>query len=139
MAVNHVFVSSTAATTGPLADSVYDAEILKRLPNIVAAHQRMRAAGVPIVMSSDAGVTPAKPHNVLPFGAPLLAHLGYPNADALRSVTAWPATACGVGDRKGRVAVGYDADLLAVVGDPLRNIDALPHVVAVFRGGVRVV
>ena len=43
------------ATTGPLAESVYDAEILKRLPDIIVDYERMRAAGVPIVMSSDAG------------------------------------------------------------------------------------
>ena len=139
LAVNHVLVSSSGATTGPLTESVQDVEIRKRLPGIIAAYGRMAAAGVPIVMSSDAGVTPAKPHDVLPFGVQLLTHLGYPNAAALRAVTAWPATACGVGDRKGRVAVGYDADLLAVAGDPLHNVDMLHDVVAVFRGGVRVV
>ena len=99
----------------------------------------MRAAGVPIVMSSDAGVTPAKPHIVLAFGARLLAGLGYPNADTLRALTAWPATACGLGHRTGQVAAGYDADLLAIAGNPLHNLDALQQVVAVFRGGVRVI
>jgi imidazolonepropionase-like amidohydrolase len=39
---------------------------------------------------------------------------------------------------KGRIAPGYDADLLAVAGDPLINPAALREVVAVFRAGQRV-
>ena len=34
---------------------------------------------------------------------------------------------------------GLDADLLAIAGDPFHNLDALQQVVAVFRGGVRVI
>jgi imidazolonepropionase-like amidohydrolase len=39
------------------------------------------------------------------------------------------------GDRKGRIAVGYDADLLAVAGDPQKDPLALRMVSAVFRAG----
>ena len=42
---------------------------------------------------------------------------------------------CGLGDRKGRVRPGYDADLLAVDGDPLTDLDALLRPVAVFVAG----
>jgi imidazolonepropionase-like amidohydrolase len=45
---------------------------------------------------------------------------------------------CGLGDRKGRIAPGYDADLLAVAGDPLADLTALTAVRAVFRAGVQV-
>ena len=45
---------------------------------------------------------------------------------------------CGLGDRKGRIAPGYDADLLAVDGDPLTDPAALRRVRAVFARGVRV-
>ncbi len=76
MAARPVFVSSTGAVAGPLAQSIYDADILRRLPDLIAAHQQMRTAGVPLAMSSDAGVTTARPHDVLPFGADLLRRLG---------------------------------------------------------------
>ncbi|CAA9383025.1 MAG: hypothetical protein AVDCRST_MAG66-437, partial [uncultured Pseudonocardia sp.] len=45
------------------------------------------------------------------------------------------AQVCGVGDRKGRVAPGYDADLLAVAGDPVADLGALLTPVAVLRAG----
>ena len=138
MAARPVFVSSTGAAAGPLAQSIYDADILRRLPDLIAAHQQMRAAGVPLAMSSDAGVTTAKPHDVLPFGADLLRRLGYSTADALRAITTLPAAACGLGDRKGRLAAGYDADLVAVTGNPLADIASMHAVAAVVRGGVRV-
>ena len=41
-------------------------------------------------------------------------------------------------DRKGRIAPGYDADLLAVAGDPLTDVTALTGVRAVFRAGARI-
>ena len=46
-------------------------------------------------------------------------HRGVCTADALASATALAATACGVGDRKGRLAADFAADLLLVDGDPL--------------------
>ena len=78
----------------------------------------MRAAGAPLAMSSD-GLTTARPHDVLPFGADLLRRLGYSTPDALRAITTLPAAAFGLGDRKGRVAASYDADLVAVTGNAL--------------------
>ncbi|MEE1739806.1 amidohydrolase family protein [Streptomyces sp. BE147] len=39
----------------------------------------------------------------------------------LDSTTCLPAPACGPADRKGRIAVGHDADLIAVPGNPLRD------------------
>jgi imidazolonepropionase-like amidohydrolase len=46
-------------------------------------------------------------------------HRGVCTVDALASATALAATACGVGDRKGRLAADFAADLLLVDGDPL--------------------
>jgi imidazolonepropionase-like amidohydrolase len=55
--------------------------------------------------------------------------------DALRAATVVAAGACGVADRKGRIAAGSDADLLAVTGNPLADIAAIRSVVLVIRGG----
>ena len=46
--------------------------------------------------------------------------------------------ACGAGSRKGRLAPGFDADSLAVTGDPTTDVQALLDVRAVFRAGRRV-
>ena len=54
---------------------------------------------------------------------------------ALKAVTSGPAKVCRVGDRKGHLAAGYDADILAVEGDPLADITALRNVRAVYRLG----
>jgi len=51
---------------------------------------------------------------------------------------AMPYGCCRIGVRKGRIAPGFDADLLAVHGNPLTDIAALRAVRAVFRAGRRV-
>ena len=109
------------------------------LPRILAGMARMRAAGVPLVCSSDAGIGPAKPHDVLPYSAEVAVEaVGATPIEALRMVTSGAAAACGIDDRAGRLAAGFDADLLAVEGDPLTDIAALRNVGAVFRAGHRV-
>jgi imidazolonepropionase-like amidohydrolase len=57
--------------------------------------------------------------------------------DAIVSATSAGAAALGLGDRLGTIAAGYDADLMAVEGDPSKDIGATKHVVFVMRGGVR--
>ncbi len=57
--------------------------------------------------------------------------------DALISATSAAASALGLGDHVGQIANGYDADLIAVRGDPTREIAAIRDVVFVMRGGVR--
>ena len=56
--------------------------------------------------------------------------------DAIVSATSLGARAMGLGDRVGTVAVGMDADLIAVDGDPSADITALGRVVFVMKGGV---
>jgi imidazolonepropionase-like amidohydrolase len=54
---------------------------------------------------------------------------------AITSATSFAATSLGLGDRIGSIAPGYEADLIAVDGDPLRDISALSHVSFVVKGG----
>jgi imidazolonepropionase-like amidohydrolase len=56
-------------------------------------------------------------------------------AQALRTVTSVAAAVLGLGDRKGRLAPGYDADILAVDGDPLTDPEALHRIRAVVCRG----
>jgi imidazolonepropionase-like amidohydrolase len=95
----------------------------------------MHRLGVRIIGGTDAGISPAKPHDVLPHGIAFLTRAGLTNAEALTAATSLCAAACGLGDRKGALEAGKDADLLAIDGDPLRDITALLNVKAVFRAG----
>jgi imidazolonepropionase-like amidohydrolase len=58
-----------------------------------------------------------------------------PAADALASATSRAAEECGLGDRKGLLRAGRDADLVVVDGDPLADIGALTRVAAVMIRG----
>lgn len=113
-------------------------DIARRLPAIIAALARLVREGAVVVAGTDAGIGPPKPHGVLPRALAQLAELGMGNAGALRAGTSVAAQVCGVGDRKGQLRPGFDADLLAVDGDPTADITALHRVVAVFAGGSRV-
>lgn len=113
--------------------------IAARIEALIKHFREMIDAGVRIAYGSDSGVGPDKPHGVFPYtAAQAVAALGVPPLDALRGMTSVPADVCGVGGRKGRIAVGADADLLAVGGDPLADPGRLHDVRAVFRVGVRV-
>ncbi|MFD4722803.1 amidohydrolase family protein [Streptomyces sp. NPDC058423] len=105
---------------------------------ILNAFRALNEAGAKVVIGSDAGIGPAKPHDVLPYGVGDLARLGVEHLDALRSVTSLAARLCGVEGRKGRITAGADADLLVTAGDPVQDPAALLDVRAVFRAGVRV-
>ncbi len=56
--------------------------------------------------------------------------------DAITSATSLAAKALGFGDRAGVLAPGYDADIIAVAGDPSKDIAAMKRIVFVMRGGV---
>ncbi|MEU8571244.1 amidohydrolase family protein [Streptomyces pathocidini] len=105
---------------------------------IRAVHARLHRAGARMTAGSDAGIAPDKPHDVLPYAIAALAELGMTPAQALGAATVEAAAACGLGDRKGRIARGMDADLLAVGGGLLSDLSALREVRAVFREGRRV-
>ena len=55
--------------------------------------------------------------------------------DALRDTTSLNAQSLSLGDRIGSIAPGLEADLIAVDGDPLKDITALRRVVFVMKGG----
>ncbi len=55
---------------------------------------------------------------------------------ALVSANSLGAEALGMGDRIGTVAPGFEADIIALDGDPLKDITAVGRVVFVMKGGV---
>jgi imidazolonepropionase-like amidohydrolase len=55
--------------------------------------------------------------------------------EAISGSTSLAAEALGLKDKIGAIAPGMEADLIAVEGDPLRDISALRRVVFVMKGG----
>jgi imidazolonepropionase-like amidohydrolase len=55
--------------------------------------------------------------------------------DAITSVTSLSAESLNMGDKIGSLAPGMEADLIAVDGDPLKDITAMRRVVFVMKGG----
>ena len=96
---------------------------------------QLHAAGVVIASGDDAGISSSKPHGILANSIADLVAGGIPAADALASATSVAADACGLGDRKGRLHAGYDADLTVIGGDPRTDIRALTSVQAVYVNG----
>lgn len=101
------------------------------LPLARESLKRAIAAGVKIGFGTDAGVFP---HGENAGEFSLYVRFGMTTLDALRSATIGAAEVLGVSDR-GVVAPGKLADLIAVPGDPLRDITATQRVSWVMQGG----
>jgi imidazolonepropionase-like amidohydrolase len=95
-------------------------------------------AGRDIVLlaGTDAGIGPSKRHGLVPWAvADLVEACGMAASAALAAATALAARACGLEGRTGRLAVGLDADLLLVDGDPLADASALQRLRLVVSRG----
>lgn len=101
------------------------------LPIARQSLRRAIAAGVKIGFGTDAGVYPHG-ENAREFAVYVKA--GMTTLDAIRSATISAAAVLGVSDR-GVIEAGKLADLVAVPGDPLRDITATERVSWVMVGG----
>jgi imidazolonepropionase-like amidohydrolase len=104
-----------------------------RLQKARSAVRAARAAGVVLVNGSDMGVFP---HGQGARELELLVECGLSPIEALRAATSVAAHALHLDDRLGAVVPGRLADLIAVDGDPTRNIAALRRVRLVMKAGV---
>jgi imidazolonepropionase-like amidohydrolase len=110
-------------------------EVAARIPGIMLNNRRLYEAGALMVAGTDAGIGPVKPHDVVRYAPAMLRQLGFGQAEALRAITSVAAGVCGLGHRKGRIAPGFDADVLAVDGDPIADPGALHRIRAVYARG----
>jgi imidazolonepropionase-like amidohydrolase len=97
-----------------------------------AARSRQRTAPVSAWCGTDGGVLPHGQHTK-EFTA--LVDAGMPVIDAIRSATIGAARAFALDDHIGAIAAGPNADIIAVDGDPLRDVQALSRVVFVMQKG----
>jgi imidazolonepropionase-like amidohydrolase len=109
--------------------------IAARLGAFIANAGRMYRSGATIIAGTDAGLGPVKPADALRYAPDQLRNLGMTQAEALRTITSRAAGVIGLGDRKGRLAPGHDADLLVVDGNPVEDPAALHQIRAVYVRG----
>ena len=95
--------------------------------------RRALAAGLPIGFATDAAVIP---HGQNAHELVVRTSLGESSMSALLAATRLNAEIIGWSDRVGTLEVGKLADIVAVPGDPLRDIRVMERVGFVMKGGV---
>lgn len=113
----------------PLVEGLTRDDYRKSYAKMVDLVSRMHKAGVPIVAGTDG------------WGIELIRELeiyrqaGFTPAEAIRSATIIPARVVGADKRTGSIAVGKEADMVLVDGDPSIDLGALRRVVTVVSDG----
>ncbi len=102
------------------------------LPNLAVVFRKALAAGLKMPMGTDA-VAGAHGQNAREIIARVAA--GQQPMDALIGATSLAAESMNLGDTIGSIAPGYQADLMAVAGNPLQDIKVLRDVKFVMKGG----
>ena len=102
------------------------------IPLAQESHRLAIKAGVKIAFGTDAAVYPHGQN-----GREFAVYVGYglTPLEAIRTATTAAADLLGVSDR-GAIAAGRLADLIAVQGDPLKDIKAMEQVSFVMKGGI---
>jgi imidazolonepropionase-like amidohydrolase len=128
-----VMVPTLMAFTGirdRLGKGVYTPQVEEKvrqtLSEVGKAARAARAAGVPIVFGTDSAVY-EHGRNAEEF-ALMVDLIGMSPAEAIAAATTGAARLLDLEGQVGRIAPGYSADLIAVGGDPLRDVRVLEHV-----------
>jgi len=102
-------------------------------PQLQATFARAYKAGVKIAFGTDAGVFPHG-ENAKEFG--YMVEAGMTPIDAIRAATIHAATLLDQPKRLGMLEPGFAGDIVAVDGDPLRDVKLLEQVKFVMKEGV---
>jgi len=139
MKKKHVFLVATLSaqeSVGAKADS-FPAAIQVKARAAAAQVKTMFGnavrIGVPIAMGTDAGVDP---HGRNAHEFTLMNRYGMPAADVLLAGTAGGAELLGMSDSIGTLQPGKQADIVAVRGNPLADMQLVEHSLFVMKGGV---
>jgi imidazolonepropionase-like amidohydrolase len=122
-----IFVCPTINVNAP-----YVAELTG---TVVGEHLKaMHEMGVRLIAGTDAGIDNT-PHHQYVGGLEYFVTLGFRPADVLAMATTEAAAALGVDAITGRLAPGFDADVIVVDGDPSTDIAALGKLQRVIARG----
>jgi imidazolonepropionase-like amidohydrolase len=117
IAERQIFVCPTINVNAPY--------VAKLTGIVVGEHAKaMHEIGVRIIAGTDAGIDNT-PHHQYVGGLVYHVTLGFKPREVLAMATTEAAAALGVGALTGRLAAGYDADLIVVHGDPQADIAVL--------------
>ncbi|WP_066664224.1 amidohydrolase family protein, partial [Sphingomonas sp. CCH9-H8] len=124
-------IERSAFTSGgyPLVEGLTRDDYRKSYAKMVELVGRLHKADVPVVAGTDG------------WGIELVRELeiyqqaGFSAAEALQSATIVPARVVGADKRTGSIAVGKEADMVLVDGDPSTELGALRRVVTVVSDG----
>ena len=112
---------------------------LAKAKDVIEAHRASVgmaiAAGVPIAFGTDC---PVSPHGTNLDEFAEMAALGMSPAQVLVAATSGAAHLLGWNSNVGRLAPGFEADLVVVAGDPFDFSDLRSRITAVYRSGVLV-
>jgi len=101
-------------------------------PQIMDTFTKAYKKGVPIAFGTDAGVfRHGENHKEFIY----MVEGGMPAMKAIQSATSVNALVLGMKDQIGQVKKGFIADLVAVKGNPLQDIQVMGDVVMVVKGG----
>ncbi|HLZ70274.1 MAG TPA: amidohydrolase family protein [Dehalococcoidia bacterium] len=102
--------------------------VLEKSRMVAEAHldsfRRARRAGLLLASGTDAG-TPGNYHGQNAQELRLMVEHGLSAPEAIAAATVTAAALLGLGERTGRLAPGFAADLLLLAGDPLQEIGLL--------------
>lgn len=102
-------------------------------PQIQGTFAKAYKAGVKIAFGTDSGVSPHG-DNAKEFG--YMVEAGMPPLEALRAATLSAATVMGMEKQLGTLEAGKLADIIAVPGDPSKDIGVMTKVEFVMKDGV---
>lgn len=117
---------------GILTAAQYDKAKLAAGQATQSLQRAVRSGGVKIAFGTDAGVYP---HGQNADEFEMMVQNGMSPIDAIRAATVSTADLFGITDRAGTIAPGKWADIVAVPGDPTRDITAMKRVDFVMKWG----
>ena len=112
---------------------------VRKAKEVVEAHMKSFALamrmGLRIGMGTDFEGSPLFPHGENGMEVELMVQGGMPAGDVIVAATATNAGILGIDKKVGTIEAGKLADLIAVPGNPLKDISALRRVEFVMQGG----
>ena len=109
----------------------YFKEAGTRFEEVASTVRRYYEAGARLVLGNDC----LHADHALARQVDYMTQFGVPALEALLMATKYAADACGLAKQRGTLQVGYDADVIAIGGDPLEDIKALRDIRIVMKAG----